>query len=101
MWWVSLVIGVVAADSSSGSLTGAESSVQSIEGSSVHEFRGYYKREHSLIRPYQGAGMEIPFWNIQGNSVVTNELIRLTSDIQSQSGAIWNVQVNTTALPLP
>lgn len=25
-----------------------------IEGTSVQIFRGYYKREHSLIKPYQG-----------------------------------------------
>lgn len=26
-----------------------------IDGTSVAEWRGYFKREHSLIRPYQGA----------------------------------------------
>ncbi|VDL73678.1 unnamed protein product [Nippostrongylus brasiliensis] len=36
--------------------------------------------------------MEIPYWNIQGSAVVSTEQIRLTSDVQSQRGAIWNTQ---------
>jgi hypothetical protein len=43
-----------AADTSQ-SPTGAASDINKlIEGSSVNEWRGYYKREHSLIKPYQG-----------------------------------------------
>jgi len=32
----------------------ADDYVDVIDGKSVGEFRGYYKREHSLIKPYQG-----------------------------------------------
>jgi len=52
--------------------------------------RGFFKREHSLIKPYQAAAMEIPYWNIVGNVIVSHEQIRLTRDQQSQKGAVWN-----------
>uniref|UniRef100_A0A915CY95 L-type lectin-like domain-containing protein n=1 Tax=Ditylenchus dipsaci TaxID=166011 RepID=A0A915CY95_9BILA len=62
-----------------------------MDGSSSSEFRGYYKREHSLIRPYQGAGMEVcSLWEIMGSTIVSQQQIRLTADIQSLKGAIWN-----------
>lgn len=32
--------------------TAAEVLAENINGQTVHEFRGYYKREHSLIKPY-------------------------------------------------
>ncbi|XP_011496904.1 PREDICTED: vesicular integral-membrane protein VIP36 [Ceratosolen solmsi marchali] len=55
----------------------------------------YMKREHSLIRPYQGSGMTIPYWDFVGSTLVTNNYVRLTPDVQSQQGAIWNtVQCN-------
>ncbi|KYM95094.1 VIP36-like protein [Cyphomyrmex costatus] len=50
----------------------------------------YMKREHSLIRPYQGTGMTIPNWDFMGSTMVTNNYIRLTSDLQSKQGALWN-----------
>ncbi|XP_023246014.1 vesicular integral-membrane protein VIP36 isoform X2 [Copidosoma floridanum] len=50
----------------------------------------YIKREHSLIKPYHGSGMTIPYWNFQGNTLVTNNFVRLTADAQSQRGTIWN-----------
>lgn len=31
-----------------------------LDGSFVSEQRGYFKREHSLIKPYQSAGMDVP-----------------------------------------
>ena len=34
--------------------TAAEILAENINGQTVHEFRGYYKREHSLIKPYTG-----------------------------------------------
>lgn len=52
--------------------------------------RDYMKREHSLIRPYQGSGMTIPYWDFVGSTMVTNNYIRLTPDVQSKQGAIWN-----------
>lgn len=39
--------------------------------------------------------MTIPYWDFMGSTLVTNNYIRLTSDIQSQQGAIWNTVVNT------
>jgi hypothetical protein len=33
----------------------------------------------------------IPYWNYVGNTVVSNKFIRLTADVQSQKGAIWNM----------
>lgn len=52
--------------------------------------KDYMKREHSLIRPYQGSGMTIPYWDFMGSTMVTNNYIRLTPDLQSKQGAIWN-----------
>ncbi|GLV44360.1 uncharacterized protein CBL_10164 [Carabus blaptoides fortunei] len=48
------------------------------------------KREHSLIKPYQGSGMSIPFWDFTGSTMVTNNYVRLTPDLQSLTGALWN-----------
>ncbi|VDM54250.1 unnamed protein product [Angiostrongylus costaricensis] len=92
MWRFLFLLEAVTAENTASSLTAADVLAQSIDGSSAHEFRGYYKREHSLVRPYQGTGMAIPFWSIQGNAVATNEHIQLTADQQSQNGAIWNIQ---------
>lgn len=52
--------------------------------------KDYMKREHSLIKPYQGSGMSIPFWDFAGNTMVTNNYVRLTPDLQSKSGILWN-----------
>lgn len=51
----------------------------------------YLKREHSLVRPYQGGGLNLPYWDFSGHTMITNNYIRLTPDLQSRSGAIWNV----------
>ncbi|PIK54689.1 putative vesicular integral-membrane protein VIP36 [Apostichopus japonicus] len=56
--------------------------------------RDYLKKEHSLMRPYTGAGASLPMWDIQGNTMVTNSYIRLTPDKQSRQGAIWNKVAN-------
>lgn len=37
-----------------------------------------------------GAGMSLPYWDFTGSTLVTSNYIRLTADIQSRSGAIWN-----------
>ncbi|XP_011174335.1 vesicular integral-membrane protein VIP36 [Solenopsis invicta] len=50
----------------------------------------FMKREHSLYRPYQGTGMTIPNWDFTGSTMVTNNYIRLTPDLQSKQGALWN-----------
>ncbi|KAK7006068.1 Vesicular integral-membrane protein VIP36, partial [Halocaridina rubra] len=35
-------------------------------------------------------GTSIPYWDFLGSTMVTSNYIRLTGDIQSQRGAIWN-----------
>lgn len=51
---------------------------------------GYYLREHSLVQPYQGAGVDMPFWDFGGSTVVTSSYVRLTPDRQSKQGSLWN-----------
>ncbi|EJD75847.1 hypothetical protein LOAG_17099 [Loa loa] len=66
-----------------------------LSDTSVDEWRGYYRKEHSLAKPYQGNGMGIPYWDIQGTTMVTGQYVRLTADTQSVQGGIWNnVPVN-------
>lgn len=50
----------------------------------------YHQREFSLVKPYQGAGFSIPNWDFLGSTMVTGTHIRLTQDLQSKQGAIWN-----------
>lgn len=52
--------------------------------------KDYMKREHCLIKPYQGSGMTIPYWDFMGSTMVTNNYVRLTPDSQSKQGALWN-----------
>uniref|UniRef100_UPI00358E608A vesicular integral-membrane protein VIP36-like n=1 Tax=Myxine glutinosa TaxID=7769 RepID=UPI00358E608A len=50
----------------------------------------YMKREFSLVKPYQGVGAASSLWDIAGSVIVTSNHLRLTSDHQSQQGAVWN-----------
>jgi len=50
----------------------------------------YYKREHSLTKPYQGSGWQVHNWDFYGSTIVSNDFVRLTADVKSQIGAIWN-----------
>lgn len=50
----------------------------------------YMKREHSLVKPYQGSGFGIANWDFLGSTMLTNTHIRLTPNEQSFQGAIWN-----------
>ncbi|XP_067879495.1 VIP36-like protein isoform X2 [Heterodontus francisci] len=52
----------------------------------------YLKREHSLVTPYQGLGASSSgsHWDLSGNTMVTSHFVRLTPDLQSKQGAIWN-----------
>ncbi|XP_060528717.1 vesicular integral-membrane protein VIP36 [Cylas formicarius] len=52
--------------------------------------KDFMKREHSLMKPYYGSGIDIPFWKFLGNVIITPNYIRLTPDLQSKRGAIWN-----------
>lgn len=50
-----------------------------------------------LIRWCIGAGMgTLPYWDFTGSTLVTSNYIRLTPDIQSRSGAVWNSVVRVT-----
>ncbi|XP_054978068.1 VIP36-like protein isoform X3 [Sorex araneus] len=51
----------------------------------------YLKREHSLSKPYQGVGTGgSSLWNLMGNAMVMTQYVRLTPDMQSKQGALWN-----------
>lgn len=38
--------------------------------------------------------MSIPYWDFAGSTIVTNNYVRLTPDLQSKQGAIWNAVVS-------
>uniref|UniRef100_A0AC35U086 L-type lectin-like domain-containing protein n=1 Tax=Rhabditophanes sp. KR3021 TaxID=114890 RepID=A0AC35U086_9BILA len=61
-----------------------------IIGSSSQEWRGYYRREHSLIKPYQTHNLDIPHWEIMGSTIVSNNEISLTHDEKSKRGGMFN-----------
>lgn len=51
----------------------------------------YLKREHSLMKPYQGVGSSsMPLWDFTGSTMLTGQYVRLTPDDRSKSGSIWN-----------
>ncbi|XP_053573010.1 vesicular integral-membrane protein VIP36 [Bombina bombina] len=51
----------------------------------------HLKREHSLIKPYQGVGSSsMSSWDFSGNTILTSQYVRLTSDERSREGSIWN-----------
>lgn len=52
--------------------------------------KDFLKREHSLVKPYQGSGFGVPNWDFQGSTMVTSNYIRLTPDDRSRQGALWN-----------
>jgi len=52
--------------------------------------KDFQKREHSLVKPYQGAGFGVPNWDFLGSTMVTSNYIRLTPDQRSKQGALWN-----------
>ena len=60
--------------------------LQLVEGNS----NDFLKREHSLVKPYQGSGFGVPNWDFQGSTMVTSNYIRLTPDDRSRQGALWN-----------
>lgn len=61
-------------------------------GSAVgqHEPGGYVYSQHKLQHPYTETGLEIPHWNYGGDTVITDQVIRLTPDRQSKRGTLWN-----------
>uniref|UniRef100_A0A672NLQ4 Vesicular integral-membrane protein VIP36-like n=1 Tax=Sinocyclocheilus grahami TaxID=75366 RepID=A0A672NLQ4_SINGR len=51
----------------------------------------HLKREHSLIKPYQGVGTSSSSqWDFRGSTLVTSQYVRLTPDERSKQGSIWN-----------
>lgn len=57
----------------------------------------FLKRHHSLIKPYLTSGMSIPYWDTHGLALASSQYVRLTADVQSRQGGIWNtvpVQMN-------
>jgi len=52
--------------------------------------KDFQKREHSLVKPYQGSGFGVPNWDFQGSTMVTSNYIRRTPDLRSKQGALWN-----------
>jgi len=52
--------------------------------------KDFLKREHSLVKPYQGSGFGVPNWDFQGSTMVTSNYIRITPDQRSKQGALWN-----------
>eukprot|EP01137_Pigoraptor_chileana_P014953 Opistho-2@70243 len=47
------------------------------------------QRSFSLHRPYIGAGLDIPYWDFGGSTVVADDYVRLTPDRQSKQGYLW------------
>ena len=40
-----------------------------------------------------GSGMDVPFWEFGGSTVVSSSYVRLTPDRQSKQGSLWNTVV--------
>jgi len=56
----------------------------------AYDINDWFRREHSLAKPYGGTGTGIPYWDFVGSTIVTNKFIRLTMDSQSLQGGLWN-----------
>jgi hypothetical protein len=54
----------------------------------------------SFIDMFTGSGMDIPYWDIVGSTMVSGTFIRLTADAQSRKGAVWNRMVGELVLLL-
>lgn len=53
----------------------------------VDDSESYVSRDHTLQIPYSNVGK---LWDFLGHVMITNKYVRLTPDLQSKSGAIWN-----------
>ncbi|KAI6058930.1 VIP36-like protein isoform X2 [Aix galericulata] len=70
-------------------------------GPRAEQTEEHLKREHSLSKPYQGVGSASSgLWDLQGNAMVMPQYIRLTPDLQSKRGAVWNRVLPQTPLPV-
>ncbi|CAM4685262.1 unnamed protein product [Lepidochelys olivacea] len=62
-----------------------------LRGARAEQTEEHLKREHSLSKPYQGVGSSSSsLWDLMGNAMVTTQYVRLTPDMQSKQGAVWN-----------
>ncbi|XP_058876440.1 VIP36-like protein isoform X3 [Acipenser ruthenus] len=60
-------------------------------GEEGHQTEEFLKREFSLTKPYQGVGSSSSsHWELLGNAMVSTQQLRLTPDMQSKQGAVWN-----------
>ncbi|KAI6649505.1 Vesicular integral-membrane protein VIP36-like [Oopsacas minuta] len=57
----------------------------------MKDFPTFFRKEHSLVRPYQGRGMQVANWDYTGTTLITNDFVRLTPDRQGRRGSIWNI----------
>ncbi|XP_053856634.1 VIP36-like protein isoform X3 [Vidua macroura] len=65
--------------------------VLGLGGAAAEQTEEHLKREHSLSKPYQGVGSASSgLWDLLGNAMVMTQFIRLTPDVQSKQGAVWN-----------
>ena len=51
-----------------------------------NEFPTFFRKEHSLVRPYQGRGMQVANWDYSGSALITKDFVRLTPDRQARRG---------------
>uniref|UniRef100_A0A915C5D7 L-type lectin-like domain-containing protein n=2 Tax=Parascaris univalens TaxID=6257 RepID=A0A915C5D7_PARUN len=56
-----------------------------INASSIYTLRGAFSKDHSLVKPYDGST-----WVIGGMALASTHLVRLTPDIPSRYGSMWN-----------
>ena len=56
---------------------------------------------HLILMFLSGTRMVMQHWDFTGSTVITENHIRLTPDLQSKKGALWNTVVSTTCLLVP
>eukprot|EP01130_Rhizamoeba_saxonica_P013378 TRINITY_DN570_c0_g1_i2.p1 TRINITY_DN570_c0_g1~~TRINITY_DN570_c0_g1_i2.p1 ORF type:complete len:564 (-),score=170.01 TRINITY_DN570_c0_g1_i2:49-1740(-) len=49
-----------------------------------------FRYEHSFKAPYYVSGTSLPFWDFGGDTIITEDFIRLTSAQESLRGYLWN-----------
>mmetsp|Transcript_12137 Transcript_12137/g.31184 ORF Transcript_12137/g.31184 Transcript_12137/m.31184 type:complete len:333 (+) Transcript_12137:34-1032(+) len=59
--------------------------------SAEHDPENYVYSLHSFSHPYSDSGLGVTNWEVSGDTVVSDQHVRLTPDHQSRKGAIWNV----------
>lgn len=49
-----------------------------------------YLNDKLMTLLFKGAGVSIPFWDYGGTTMISTNYVRLTADLQSRSGSLWN-----------